>query len=114
MSITVYGLKQCDTCKKARAWLETEGVDYQFIDYREQPIAAEQLLAWAQAQGWTKVVNRASMTWRQLDVARKDPQNDAAWLSLVAEFPVLVRRPVIVSDNGVQFGFNVKKIPQLL
>lgn len=109
MSITMYGLPQCGTCKKAMAWLDGQGLDHQFINYRTDPIDPALLRQWAAAQGWPKVVNRASMTWRKLDDALKDPQSDADWLALIKEYDALVRRPVLVHDGGVHFGFNEKK-----
>lgn len=114
MSITLYGLGHCGTCKKACAWLEAEGLPYEFIDYRKNPIDPQLLTQWAEQLGWPKVVNRASMTWRKLDETQKDPQSDAEWLALIAANDALVRRPVIVTAKGVQFGFSEKKIGDLL
>ena len=109
--LQLYGLRKCSTCVKAMQWLDDHGVDYNFTDYREQPIDSATLAAWAQALGgWEKLVNRASMTWRNLPDARKQPQGDAQWLSLIAEFPALVRRPVAVDAQGqVGVGFSDKK-----
>ncbi|MCG8464105.1 MAG: Spx/MgsR family RNA polymerase-binding regulatory protein [Xanthomonadales bacterium] len=114
MSVTLYGLGHCGTCKKACAWLEGEGISYEFIDYRKNPIEPEKLTQWAAQLGWPKVVNRASMTWRKLDESQKDPQSDAEWLALIADNDALVRRPVIVTETGVQFGFSEKKIGDIL
>ncbi|GAB4181848.1 MAG: arsenate reductase [Wenzhouxiangellaceae bacterium] len=114
MTVVLYGLKQCGTCKKARAWLTGQGIDHEFIDYRDNPLAPDKLRRWASELGWPKVVNRASMTWRQLDDTRKDPQSDEEWLALIAEHDALVRRPVIVTDRGVQFGFNEKRVSEIL
>lgn len=96
----IYGLKNCDTCRKARAWLDAHGVAHQFIDYRDEPVPAEVLVRWAgEVGGWEKLVNRASTTWRGLDDSRKQPADDAAWTALIAEYPALVRRPVLVRDG---------------
>ena len=108
---TLYGLKQCSTCVKAREWLKAHGVEHDFVDYRDTPVAPATLKAWAESLGgWEKLVNRASMTWRNLDDSRKTPADDAAWLALIAEFPAIVRRPVAVAANGeVGVGFNEKR-----
>lgn len=108
MSLTLYGLNKCSTCVKARDWLNQHGVAHTFIDYRDQPVAPALLQDWAaQLGGWEKLVNRASMTWRNLPETRKTPADDAQWLALIAEFPALVRRPVAVDAAGrVGVGFR--------
>ncbi|MBX3699524.1 MAG: Spx/MgsR family RNA polymerase-binding regulatory protein [Dokdonella sp.] len=108
MTATIHGLDNCDTCRKARNWLDRFKLPYAFIDYREQRIAAESLKAWAKAVGgWEKFVNRASTTWRALPEARKSPGSDAEWLLLIKEHPALVRRPLVVLDDGsVHQGFS--------
>jgi Spx/MgsR family transcriptional regulator len=111
MSLTLYGLAQCSTCAKARAWLDQQAVEHQFINYRAQPLAPADLKNWAQALGgFEKLVNRASMTWRQLAEALKDPQTEAQWLELIAQYPALIRRPLaIYVDGSVTVGFNEKR-----
>lgn len=113
--IQLYGLKRCSTCVKATKWLDEQGQAYEFTDYRDEPVPAPVLEHWKGALGgWEKLVNRASMTWRNLPEARKSPQNDAQWLELIAEFPTLVRRPVRVdADGSVSVGFSVKKYDEL-
>lgn len=112
MSQTVlYGLKQCSTCVKARTWLDEKGVEHQFVDYRDHPVPAATLKAWAeQVGGWEKLVNRTSMTWRALPDARKAASTDSQWQALIAEYPALVRRPVTVTPDGVvTVGFSEKR-----
>jgi len=110
MTTTLYGLEKCSTCQKARKWLERHRLAHEFIDYREQRPPPALLKTWAQAAGgWEKLVNRAGMTWRNLPPARKSPASDPEWLLLIKEYPALVRRPVVVLDDGsVQFGFTDK------
>jgi len=105
---TVYGLANCDTCKKARNWLARFGVAHAFVDYRDQRVPADTLKDWArQLGGWDKLVNRASTTWRTLPDARKTPHADAEWTLLIKEYPALVKRPVVVTDDGVvSVGFT--------
>lgn len=115
-AVKLFGLKRCSTCVKAIKWLEEHQVESTFIDYRDEPIAPEQLVAWApEVGGWEKLVNRASMTWRNLPTERKDPASDEQWLALIKEFPTVVKRPVMVrGDGAVSVGFSDKKYSELL
>jgi transcriptional regulator, Spx/MgsR family len=111
MTLTLYGLAKCSTCVKARQWLDAHGITHEFVDYRDRPVPARTLAKWArQLGGWEKLVNRASMTWRNLPQDRKAPASDAEWTALIAEYPALVRRPVAVDDSGeVGVGFSEKR-----
>ncbi|MBX3725956.1 MAG: Spx/MgsR family RNA polymerase-binding regulatory protein [Xanthomonadales bacterium] len=108
MSHTVYGLPNCDTCRKARNWLQRFGVDHDFVDYRTQPVAAERLRAWAgRLGGFDALINRASSTWRNLPGNRKAPGSEPEWLLLIREYPALVKRPVLEgADGSVTLGFS--------
>ena len=108
MTTKVYGLDKCDTCKKARNWLDRKQVAHEFIDYREHRVAPATLKDWAgRAGGWEKLVNRSSTTWRALPDARKTPGSDAEWTLLIKEYPALVRRPVLVMEDGaITQGFT--------
>jgi Spx/MgsR family transcriptional regulator len=114
--LTLYGLKNCSTCVKALGWLTQHGHDASFVDYRANPVAPERLSQWAeQLGGWEKLVNRASMTWRNLAEERKSPGRAQEWLDLIAEFPTLVRRPVMIAnDDRVMVGFSEKKYMEFL
>jgi Spx/MgsR family transcriptional regulator len=94
--VTLYGLDNCDTCRKARNWLNRFGVEH------------ATLKAWAaQLGGWDKLINRASTTWRTLPESRRTPGSDPEWTLLIKEYPALVKRPVVVSaDGAVGFGFT--------
>ena len=109
--VALHGLAKCSTCVKARDWLAGQGVPAQFTDYREQPLPAESLVQYSrELGGWEKLVNRASMTWRNLPDARKTPADDAQWLALIAEYAALVRRPLALWPDGVvTVGFSEKK-----
>lgn len=108
MTTTLYGLKNCDTCRKALKWLDRFGVAHAFVDYRDERQPAETLAAWAaKAGGWDALVNKSSTTWRQLPDNRKAPGSDAEWKLLLREYPQLIRRPVVVTDDGeVTQGFT--------
>ena len=104
----LYGLDNCDTCRKARNWLQRAGVGHAFVDYRSQRIEPETLKAWArQLGGWDALVNKASTTWRNLPPMRKTPGSDPEWTLLVKEHPAIVKRPVVaMPDGSVHLGFT--------
>lgn len=110
MTATLYGLPTCDTCRKARNWLARFGVAHEFVDYRAQPVAPQTLKDWArQLGGFEALVNRASTTWRNLRPARKAPGSEPEWLLLLREYPALIKRPVLVTAEGmVSVGFTDK------
>ena len=104
----LYGLTTCDTCRKARNWLDRFGVAYTFVDYRANPVPATTLKHWAtQLGGWEKLVNKASTSWRNLLPQRKNPASDPEWTLLLKEYPALIKRPVVAREDGeVGVGFN--------
>ena len=117
---TLYGLANCDTCRKARKWLDRFGIEHAFVDYRDQPQPRDTLLAWRDALGgWDAMINKSSTTWRNLPPSRRTPGSDAEWQLLLKEYPQLIRRPVVVtpdgsvsqgfSDNGFKLRFGVGK-----
>ncbi len=105
---TLYGLKNCDTCKKAQNWLKRFGIEHRFVDYRDEAQAAETLIAWKEAAGsWEALINKSSTTWRTLAPNRKAAGSDAEWKLLLKEYPQLIRRPVVVLDDGaISQGFS--------
>ena len=108
MTTTLYGLKNCDTCRKARKWLDRFGVEHTFVDYRDDKPSPETLVEWAgKLGGFEAMVNRSSTTWRQLPENRKAAASDAEWKLLLREYPQLVRRPLVVTaDGAVSQGFS--------
>jgi arsenate reductase len=98
--ITLYGIKNCDTVKKARRWMEQHAIDYQFHDFRVDGLEPEQVQAWLDELGWESLVNRRSTTWKQLDPAVRDSLNASTVLPLILEQPTLVKRPLL--DTGAQ------------
>ena len=98
----IYGLDKCDTCRKARKWLDRFGVAHTFVDYRDAKPTPETLVEWAiKLGGFEAMVNKSSTTWRQLPDNRKAADSEAEWKLLLREYPQLVRRPVVVTDDGV-------------
>lgn len=112
----LYGLKKCSTCQKAINWLKEQGVEHEFVDYRDQPLEPKDLKRYAEhLGGWEKLVNRASMTWRKLADHEREVYNDEQWQALIAQYPSLVRRPLAVHrDGSVTTGFNEKRFKDKL
>lgn len=106
--VTVHGLSSCDSCRKARNWLKRFDIAHAFVDLREQPPSPDILSAWKDGVGgWNALVNKASTTWRGLPVGRTSPGSDAEWRLLLREHPALIKRPLLVLDDGrVHQGFS--------
>lgn len=104
--ITLYGIKNCDTMKKARSWLEEKGIDYRFHDYKAEGIDRAHLEAWTEAKGWETVLNRAGTTFRKLaDADRADLTAEKAIALMLAQ-PSLIKRPVLERDGDITIGFK--------
>ena len=105
-STTIYGIKNCDTMKKARAWLDGHGVAYSFHDYKTAGISKEQLSRWADELGWETLLNRAGTTFRKLPDADKEGLNERKALSLMLAQPSMVKRPVLEVGAKLLVGFK--------
>jgi arsenate reductase len=100
MSLTIYGIKNCDTMKKARAWLDTAGKAYAFHDYKAVGIDRARLEGWAGKVGWETLLNRAGTTFRNLPDAAKQGLTERKALALMLEQPSMIRRPVLEAPGG--------------
>jgi len=106
MVATIYGIKNCDTMKKARSWLEGHGVAYDFHDYKAVGIDRAHLERWIDEAGWETVLNRAGTTFRKLpDAAREDLNREKA-IALMLEQPSMIKRPVLEADDKLLIGFK--------
>ncbi len=105
--ITLYGIPNCDTVKKARTWLGARGIAYQFHDFKKLGVTAELLSAWADAVGWELLLNRRGTTFRGLDDADKADIDRAKALRLMEAHTSLIKRPVVADGSGkVTVGFS--------
>lgn len=102
----LYGIPNCDTVKKARAWLAAAGVDYTFHDYKKQGVPAGALERWCAALEWTTVLNRAGTTFRQLSDADKADIDDPKAIALMLAQPSLIKRPIIEGKDVLHAGFK--------
>jgi len=114
--LTVYGIPNCDTVKKARTWLAEQGLEFQFHDYKKQGVPADRLDAWIKSVGWEVLVNRQGTTWRKLDDATKAGVVDAASAkALMLVNASVIKRPVIEQDGQARVvGFDEKKAAVLV
>ena len=101
-----YGLKTCDTCRKAQKELRAAGHEFDVIDVRADGVSAEKLAAWAGKVDWNSLLNTRSTTWRGLDESEKTGVDQAKAIALMAENPTLIKRPVIEKDGVVYVGWK--------
>ncbi len=106
MTTIMYGIPNCDTIKKARKWLEAEGVEYQFHDYRKQGIDAELVKAFCADLGWENVLNKRGTTYRQLSQEQKDSLSEESAISLLVEQPAMIKRPIVNHNGQLHIGFK--------
>jgi arsenate reductase len=106
MTITIYGIKNCDTMKKARAWLDSHGVAYDFHDYKTAGIDKDRLKRWSESLGWETLLNRAGTTFRKLPDADKEGVNEKKALALMLAQPSMIKRPVLDCDGKLLVGFK--------
>ena len=100
MAITIYGIKNCDTMKKARAWLDGKGVDYGFHDYKAAGIDKDRLKAWSDKVGWETLLNRAGTTFRKLPDKDKAGLDAGKAIALMLDQPSMIKRPVLDLGGG--------------
>jgi arsenate reductase (glutaredoxin) len=103
---TIYGIKNCDTMKKARAWLDDHGVAYAFHDYKSAGVSREQLEGWSDQVGWETLLNRAGTTFRKLPDADKEGLDERKAIALMLAQPSMIKRPVLENGAKLVVGFK--------
>lgn len=107
--LTVYGIKSCDTCRKARKYLAENDIEFRFHDVRDDGLDIQMLERWGDRIDWQKLLNRQSLTWRKIpEVDRGDMSRERAF-ALMLDQPTLVKRPVLESDRFMAVGFSEKR-----
>ena len=106
MSIRMYGISQCDTIKRARAWLDAHGIGYEFHDYKKAGIDRTTLEDWVASEGWERVLNRAGTTFRKLAEAARTDLDATRAVELMLAQPSMIRRPVLEGGNTLLIGFR--------
>lgn len=104
--ITIYGIKNCDTMKKARTWLDGRGVAYAFHDYKASGIDRATLEGWVAQVGWERLLNRAGTTFRKLPEAQRDGLDEGRAIALMLAQPSMIKRPVLDLDGRLLVGFR--------
>ncbi len=113
MKTLLYGIKNCDTMKKARTWLEKHGVAYDFHDYKASGVSREDLACWSKAVGWELLLNRSGTTFRKLPDEAKENLDERKALALMLEQPSMIKRPVLVRGETLLVGFNPERYAEL-
>lgn len=106
MSVTLYGIPNCDTVRKSRAWLAEHSIDYRFHDYKKAGIDAARLSRWAESVGWETLINRAGTTFRKLGDAEKAYLDQSSAIAVMMAHPSVIRRPVVEHPGGLLVGFR--------
>lgn len=106
MTLTLHGIPNCDTVKKARTWLEGHGIAYDFRDYKKAPPGAQELAGWVDAVGWEPLVNKAGTTFRKLPEADKADLDAEKAIALMVANPSVIKRPVVTGAGDLLVGFK--------
>ncbi len=104
--ITVYGIKNCDTMKKAFAWLAENGLEYHFVDYKKAGVAESMLPGWIKAVGWEKLLNTRGLMWKKLTDDERAAVDAKKAQNLMAQYPALIKRPVLMNGARTLVGFS--------
>ena len=113
MTVTIYGIKNCDTMQKAFKWLDGSGVAYDFHDYKKAGVTTAQLARWCDNAGWQTVLNRAGTTFRKLADADKQALTHDKAITLMAEQPSMIKRPILETDGKLEIGFKPERYTAL-
>jgi arsenate reductase len=114
VAVTIYGIRNCDTMKKARAWLDGRGVAYQFHDYKVAGLERQRLEAWAATVGWETLLNRAGTTFRKLPDKDRDGLTEKKAIALMLAQSSMIKRPVLDVDGTLLVGFRPDQYAALL
>lgn len=105
--ITIYGIANCDTIKKARKWLDEHDIEYRFHNYKKEGLDESLLRAWVDELGWEALLNKRGMMWRKLDDETKSSIDEAGAIRVMLETPSIIKRPVLDAGDSRYVGFNV-------
>ncbi|NEX19039.1 ArsC family reductase [Thiorhodococcus mannitoliphagus] len=111
---TLYGIPNCGTVKKARAWLEARNIDYAFHDYKKAGLDEQQLRAWVAELGWEALLNRRGTTWRKLPESTREGIDEATAIKLMLDAPAIIRRPLLDTGTKRHLGFSEAEYEELL
>ncbi len=106
MKVVIYGIKNCDTMKKAFAWLQGRGVEYQFHDYKKDGVSGDHLKAWSKRAGWETLLNTRGTTWRKIPETERAGLDEARALKLLEKYPSAIKRPLVEAGAALLVGFD--------
>lgn len=109
----IYGIRNCDTMKKAMAFLDAQGTPYEFIDYKKAGVAAAHLPEWNRRAGWKVLLNTRGLMWKKLSEAQRADVDETRALALMAEYPALIKRPVLDTGKALLVGFDADAYARL-
>lgn len=112
--ITIYGIRNCDTMKKAMTWLDEQGIDYRFHDYKKEGAPAAHVRQWIASQGWEQIINRRGTTWRKLPEEVRDDMDAVHAVSIALENPSIIKRPILETERTLLAGFKANEWEQEL
>ena len=112
--IRIYGIKNCDTMKKAFAWFAAQGIAYEFVDYKKAGVAAGQLPDWNRRVGWEQLLNTRGLMWKKLSAEERADVDEAKALQLMAQYPSLIKRPVVDTGRALLVGLDPDVYAQTL
>lgn len=112
--ITMYGIPNCDTIKKARKWLTENSIDYTFHDYRKDGMDQAMIEKFIAEFGWEKLINKRGLTWRQLTPEQKESMDEQSAIATMLENPAIIKRPVLQLNNGeLYLGFKAQEYEKI-
>jgi Spx/MgsR family transcriptional regulator len=112
--LTIYGIPNCDTCKKARKWLDANSIEHRFHDVRVDGLEKPMLARWSSAVGWQKLLNTRSTTWRGIPESERQGMDEKRALALMLAQPTLIKRPVFDSGDTIMIGFSAEQYAQAI
>jgi len=112
--LTIYGIKSCDTCKRARRFLESRDLDHVFHDVRIDGLDIQMLERWSDQVDWEKLVNKKSLTWRKIPETDRQDLSRSSALALLMQYPTLLKRPIFEADGFFALGFSEKRFEDFL
>ncbi len=112
--LTVYGIKSCDTCRKARTYFAQHDIDFRFHDVRDDGLDIQMLERWSARIDWTKLLNKQSLTWRKIPEVDRSDMSESKAFALMIENPTLIKRPVLEADEFFAVGFSEARFGEFL
>lgn len=112
--IEIYGIKNCDTMKKALRWLDDNKIEYRFHDYKKEGLEESAAKAWVNQLGWENVINKRGTTWRKLDKETRNSMDNEKAVNAIVNQSSMIKRPLLIKDDTIHLGFNADKYAQTL